>query len=101
MPKPQPATPDSTSVSSLYRQYGPIIYSRCRRLLGDESEAEQAAWPIFLDWPESLAGASVEESVRRLSRATASHCGALVAGSKAAGFPRSATSSLLPLNPQP
>lgn len=35
-------------LSELYRTYGPIIYSRCRRLLGEGAAAEDATHETFL-----------------------------------------------------
>jgi RNA polymerase sigma-70 factor, ECF subfamily len=38
----------SGRVSSLYRKYGPAIYSRCRRLLKDDALAEDATQEVFV-----------------------------------------------------
>lgn len=38
----------SGRVSSLYRKYGPAIYSRCRRLLRDDALAEDATQEVFV-----------------------------------------------------
>jgi RNA polymerase sigma-70 factor (ECF subfamily) len=35
-------------LTTLYRTYGPAIYARCRMLLADESEAEDATQETFL-----------------------------------------------------
>ena len=35
-------------LSTLYRTYGPIIYARCMRLLGDASAAEDATQETFM-----------------------------------------------------
>src|SRR5262245_12099271 len=35
-------------VTELYRSYGGIIYARCRKLLGDDSAAEDAAQETFI-----------------------------------------------------
>ena len=35
-------------LTALYRMYGPIIYSRCRRLLGDGALAEDATQETFV-----------------------------------------------------
>jgi RNA polymerase sigma-70 factor (ECF subfamily) len=35
-------------LTELYRAYGPIIYSRCRRLLGEDAAAEDAAQETFM-----------------------------------------------------
>ncbi|MBX7100274.1 MAG: sigma-70 family RNA polymerase sigma factor [Myxococcaceae bacterium] len=35
-------------VSDLYRKYGPVIYSRCRRLLKDDALAEDATQEVFV-----------------------------------------------------
>ena len=38
----------SGRVSSLYRKFGPAIYSRCRRLLKDDTLAEDATQEVFV-----------------------------------------------------
>lgn len=38
----------STEISALYRKWGPFIYRRCLRMLGDESEAEDGVQEVFL-----------------------------------------------------
>jgi RNA polymerase sigma-70 factor (ECF subfamily) len=38
----------SGRVSSLYRKFGPAIYSRCRRLLKDDALAEDATQEVFV-----------------------------------------------------
>lgn len=35
-------------IELLYRKYGPMVLRRCRRLLGSESEAEDAAQDVFV-----------------------------------------------------
>src|SRR5437870_2424678 len=35
-------------LATLYRRYGPMIYARCRRLLGDAAAAEDATQETFL-----------------------------------------------------
>ena len=35
-------------LASLYRSYGPMIYSRCRRLLDDDAAAEDATQETFM-----------------------------------------------------
>src|SRR5258706_10009090 len=35
-------------LTSLYRTYGPIIYARCSRLLGDRASAEDATQETFM-----------------------------------------------------
>ncbi len=39
---------DPDRLTTLYREYGPTIYGRCRLLLGDEREAEDATQETFL-----------------------------------------------------
>lgn len=38
----------SGKVADLYRKYGPVIYSRCRRLLKDDALAEDATQEVFV-----------------------------------------------------
>lgn len=37
-----------TDLASLYRAHGPAIYARCRSVLGDDSEAEDATQEAFM-----------------------------------------------------
>jgi len=39
---------DQDRLTTLYRLYGPVIYARCRLLLRDESEAQDATQETFL-----------------------------------------------------
>ncbi len=39
---------DNGRVESLYRKFGPIIHSRCRRLLRDDALAEDATQEVFM-----------------------------------------------------
>ena len=39
---------DDARLAALYRKYGPAVYSRCRRILRDESLAEDATQEVFV-----------------------------------------------------
>ena len=39
---------DDARLAALYRRYGPAVYSRCRRVLRDESLAEDATQEVFV-----------------------------------------------------
>lgn len=39
---------DDDRLTTLYRKYGPVIYGRCRRLLNDHGEAEDATHETFM-----------------------------------------------------
>ncbi|HEY3448822.1 MAG TPA: sigma-70 family RNA polymerase sigma factor [Myxococcales bacterium] len=39
---------DDARLAALYRKYGPAVYSRCRRVLRDESLAEDATQEVFV-----------------------------------------------------
>lgn len=39
---------DSDRLAELYRTYGPVIYARCARLLGDRAAAEDATQETFM-----------------------------------------------------
>ncbi|MBM4354305.1 MAG: sigma-70 family RNA polymerase sigma factor [Deltaproteobacteria bacterium] len=41
-------------VEQLYREWGPLLYRRCLRILGDGSEAEDAVQDVFLKFLERL-----------------------------------------------
>ena len=39
---------DRTEIAGLYRDLGPVVYGRCRRLLGDPKEARDATQEVFV-----------------------------------------------------
>lgn len=43
-----PGVSSNERVSTLYRKYGPVIFSRCRRLLKDDALAEDATQEVFV-----------------------------------------------------
>jgi RNA polymerase sigma-70 factor (ECF subfamily) len=45
---PPAGVDQSVRVSTLYRKYGPAIFSRCRRLLKDDALAEDATQEVFV-----------------------------------------------------
>jgi RNA polymerase sigma-70 factor (ECF subfamily) len=62
-------------VSALYRQYGPVIYWRCLKLLGDEAAAEDATQETFLRVHRHLDHApDADEALRWLWRIATNHC---------------------------
>jgi len=54
----------SRRLASLYRAYGPVIYWRCAKLLGDEVAAEDAAQETFLRVCRHLDNAPDSEASR-------------------------------------
>jgi RNA polymerase sigma-70 factor, ECF subfamily len=41
-------SPEEQRIADLYRRYGPAIYSRCKRVLNDPQEAEDAVQEVFV-----------------------------------------------------
>lgn len=62
-------------LSTLYRRYGPIIYSRCVRLLGDDAAAEDATHETFLRVHRHLDRApDVREALGWIYRIATNYC---------------------------
>ncbi len=69
------AAPRAVSVEALYRQYGPLIFSRCRRLLRDEEAAQDATQEVFLRVMKHLDRAPVNGNLAGwLSRISINYC---------------------------
>jgi RNA polymerase sigma-70 factor (ECF subfamily) len=62
-------------VVELYREYGPVVFRRCVRLLGDRERARDATQEIFVKLlrEETLTGAG-EEVLPWIYRVTTRHC---------------------------
>ena len=62
-------------LTTLYRTYGPIIYSRCARLLGDRASAEDAIQETFMRVQRHLAKApDSAEALRWIYRIATNYC---------------------------
>jgi RNA polymerase sigma-70 factor (ECF subfamily) len=62
-------------VSGLYHRFGPIIYSRCRRLLRDDALAEDATQEIFVRVMRHLDSAPEGAALTAwISRIATNHC---------------------------
>jgi hypothetical protein len=85
--KPRSPQAHSSDVESLYLRYGPLIYSRCCRLLGEGTLAEQATCRVFVDCLETLLSSSALESIRRVDQVVAKHCLALASSDGDAAMP--------------
>ena len=69
------ANRDKGRLTDLYRTHGPAIYARCRRLLGDEALAEDAAQETFLRAHRHLDDAPTsEEALRWIYRIATNYC---------------------------
>lgn len=65
----------SNRFRDLYRRYGPVIYSRCRKAARDDASAQKATACVFLELLEHLeAPVSREELLERMYRLSESHC---------------------------
>ncbi|HEX4386659.1 MAG TPA: sigma-70 family RNA polymerase sigma factor [Myxococcales bacterium] len=63
------------SVSALYRQYGPVIYWRCLKLLGDAAAAEDATQETFLRVHRHLEKTpEADEALRWIWRIATNRC---------------------------
>jgi len=67
-------------LAALYREYGPVIYWRCAKLLRDEVAAEDATQETFLRVCRHLdAAPDTDEALRWIWRITGSPCWSLMA----------------------
>ncbi|MDZ4694492.1 MAG: sigma-70 family RNA polymerase sigma factor [Deltaproteobacteria bacterium] len=62
-------------VAAAYRKYGGIIYARCKKILGDEAEAEDATQESFLRLHRHLARLDdPQEAIRWIYRVATNYC---------------------------
>jgi RNA polymerase sigma-70 factor (ECF subfamily) len=62
-------------LTRLYRQYGPAIYARCRRILGDASGAEDATHETFMRVHKHLAAVpDTDAALRWIYRIATNYC---------------------------
>src|SRR5450432_857531 len=62
-------------LTALYRMYGPVIYARCVRLLGDRAAAEDAMQETFVRVQRHLEKApDAEEALRWVYRIATNYC---------------------------
>lgn len=61
-------------LTELYRLYGPAIYARCRRLLGDGASAEDATQETFMRVHRHLAKADSREALAWIYRIATNYC---------------------------
>jgi RNA polymerase sigma-70 factor (ECF subfamily) len=63
------------NTASLYRTYGPVIFARCRRMLNDNAEAEDATQEVFLRVARHLDEAvSPDEAILWIHRVATNYC---------------------------
>ncbi|HXJ20476.1 MAG TPA: sigma-70 family RNA polymerase sigma factor [Polyangia bacterium] len=61
--------------ASLYRTYGPVIFARCRRMLSDDAEAEDATQEVFLRVARHLDEAvGPDEAILWIHRVATNYC---------------------------
>ncbi len=62
-------------LTALYRTYGPLIYARCRRILGDASAAEDATQETFMRVYRHLDKApDSDQALRWIYRIATNYC---------------------------
>lgn len=61
-------------LTELYRAYGPVIYARCRRLLGEGAAAEDATQETFMRVHRHLAKADSREALAWIYRIATNYC---------------------------
>jgi len=61
-------------LTALYRAYGPVIYARCRRLLGDGGAAEDATQETFMRVHRHLDKADSREALGWIYRIATNYC---------------------------
>ncbi|HEY4175591.1 MAG TPA: sigma-70 family RNA polymerase sigma factor [Kofleriaceae bacterium] len=66
--------PDETRLSALYREFGPVIYARCRRLLRDPAAAEDATQETFIRVHRHLAKAEERDALTWIFRIATNLC---------------------------
>lgn len=64
----------SDRLTDLYRAYGPMIYARCRRLLGDGTAAEDATQETFMRVHRHLDKADSREALAWIYRIATNYC---------------------------
>src|SRR5688572_27068584 len=61
-------------LTGLYRAYGPLIYARCRRLLGDAAAAEDATQETFMRVHRHLDKADAQTALAWIYRIATNYC---------------------------
>lgn len=63
------------SVETMYSKFGPAIFSRCKRLLKDVTQAEDATQDVFMKILKHIDSAPADEAVLPwIHRITTNHC---------------------------
>jgi RNA polymerase sigma-70 factor (ECF subfamily) len=61
-------------LTELYRAYGPVIYSRCRRMLGDHAAAEDATQETFMRVYRHIDKADPRQALGWIYRIATNYC---------------------------
>lgn len=75
--------------TELYRPLAPLVFRRCRRLLGDETDATDATQEVFVQlllYADRVAFADQEAALRWLYRVSTNHCLKLLSRSRRVEF---------------
>ena len=66
---------DAARIEELYLEYGPMVYRRCLRILGNVHEAEEALQEVFLRILRKLASSGEVEALRNyMFRISTNYC---------------------------
>jgi DNA-directed RNA polymerase specialized sigma24 family protein len=65
---------NSLRFSELHRTWGPVILSRCARLIGQGVQADEAAREVFVRVHRLIDSATVDDALRWIYRSSTSHC---------------------------
>ncbi len=69
------ASDHSEEIARLYREYGPAVYRRCVRLLGDREAARDATQEVFVKLVRDMSRLSVRETALPwIYRVATNHC---------------------------
>lgn len=69
-------------IAALYDRYGAMVLRRCRRLLGDPAQAEDAAQDVFVQFIRNRETLTAEYPSSLLYRIATNHCLNLIRGSR-------------------
>jgi RNA polymerase sigma-70 factor (ECF subfamily) len=76
---------ETSQIAALYERYGAMVLRRCRRLLRDEAQAEDAAQDVFVQFLRNRDRLTAEYPSSLLFRIATNHCLTLIRDSRNRG----------------